>query len=67
LDEVKDVGVKKVRVNTYLCVFQTKGSMVSLSPRHDEGVYFKTTMHRLGDILGKLAEITHRNGLDIFA
>ncbi|MDO9350805.1 MAG: poly-beta-1,6-N-acetyl-D-glucosamine N-deacetylase PgaB, partial [Deltaproteobacteria bacterium] len=51
-------------------VFQNKGDpkYKFVKSRHEEGVYFKTE-HALviDDILEKIAEIAHRNGLDLFA
>ena len=44
------------------------GSINLLTPSHEEGVYFKTEYAPVvDDLLGKLAEIVHRNGLEIFA
>jgi len=64
--ELKDAGV-----NTLIFrVFQNKGDRTYkfVTPRHEEGVYFKTEYAPVvDDILGKVAEIVHRNGLEIFA
>jgi hypothetical protein len=67
--EVK--ALKEAGVDTLILrVFQNKGGRVFrfTTPRHEEGVYFNT-QHALivDDILGKMAEIVHRNGLDLFA
>jgi biofilm PGA synthesis lipoprotein PgaB len=63
--------LKKVGVNTLILrVFQNKGDRIYkfVTPHHEEGVYFKTEYAPVvDDILGKVAEIVHRNGLDIFA
>jgi poly-beta-1,6-N-acetyl-D-glucosamine N-deacetylase len=63
--------LKEAGVNTLIFrVFQNKGDRVYkfVTPRHEEGVYFKTEHAPVvDDILGKVAEIAHRNGLDIFA
>ena len=63
--------LKKAGVDTLIVrVFQNKGDRMYrfATPRHEEGVYFKTDHAPVvDDILGKLTEITHRNGLDIFA
>ena len=50
--------------------FQNKGDRTYkfAHPRHEEGVYFKTTFAPVvDDLLGRMTEIAHRNGLDIFA
>lgn len=73
LEEVeKRVGeMKKAGVNTVIVrVFQTKSDRMYkfVTPRHEEGVYFKTEYAPIvEDILGKLVGIIHRNGLDVFA
>jgi tetratricopeptide (TPR) repeat protein len=63
--------LKNDGVNTILFrVFQNKGDRLYkfVTPRHEEGVYFKTEYAPVvDDILGKVAEIVHRNGLEIFA
>jgi len=63
--------LKKVGVNTLILrVFQNKGDRIYkfVTPHHEEGVYFNTDYAPVvDDILGKVAEIVHRNGLDIFA
>ena len=73
LEEVeKEMKVlKEAGVDTLILrVFQNKGGRVFkfVTPRHEEGVYFNT-QHALvvDDILEKMAEIVHRNGLDLFA
>jgi uncharacterized lipoprotein YddW (UPF0748 family) len=73
LEEVeKEVkALKEAGVDTLILrVFQNKGGRVFrfVTPRHEEGVYFNT-QHALivDDILGKMTEIAHRNGLDLFA
>ena len=64
-------GLKEAGVDTLILrVFQNKGDQIHrfVTPRHGEGVYFKTEHAPLvEDILGKVAEIAHRNGLEIFA
>jgi tetratricopeptide (TPR) repeat protein len=66
LKELKNSGV-----NTLIFrVFQNKGDRTYkfVTARHEEGVYFKTEYAPVvDDILGKVAEIVHRNGLEIFA
>jgi tetratricopeptide (TPR) repeat protein len=63
--------LKNAGVNTLIFrVFQNKGDRTYkfATARHDEGVYFKTEyVPVVDDILGKVAEIVHRNGLEIFA
>ncbi len=73
LEEVeKEVkALREAGVDTLILrVFQNKGGRVFkfVTPRHEEGVYFNT-QHALivDDILGKMTEIVHRNGLDLFA
>jgi hypothetical protein len=73
LEEVeKEVRVlKEAGVDTLILrVFQNKGGrpFKFVTTRHEEGVYFETR-HALvvNDVLGKMAEIVHRNGLDLFA
>src|SRR4030043_1269231 len=64
--ELKNAGVDTI----ILRVFQNKGDRIYkfIKARHEEGVYFKTEYAPVvDDILGKVAEIAHRNGLDIFA
>ena len=64
--ELKDAGVDTLLVR----VFQNKGDRTYkiVNLQHEEGVYFKTEYAPVvGDILGDLAEIVHRNGLEIFA
>lgn len=64
-------GLKDAGVDTLIFrVFQNKGERAYrfVIPRHEEGVYFKTEFAPVvDDILGKVAEIAHRNGLDLFA
>jgi biofilm PGA synthesis lipoprotein PgaB len=63
---LKDSGVDTL----ILRVFQNKGDRMYkfATPRNEEGVYFKTDHAPVvDDILGKMAEIAHRNGLEIFA
>jgi biofilm PGA synthesis lipoprotein PgaB len=73
LDEVeKEVKVlKEAGVDTLILrVFQNKGGrpFQFVRPRHEEGVYFETLRAPVvDDVLGKMAEIVHRNGLDLFA
>ncbi len=63
--------LKNAGVNTILFrVFQNKGDRLYkfVKARHEEGVYFKTeNAPVVDDILGNVAEIVHRNGLEIFA
>jgi len=66
IKSLKNAGVDTLIVR----VFQNKGDRIYkfVKPNHEEGVYFKTEYAPVvDDILGKLAEIGHRNGLDIFA
>ncbi|MCJ7705832.1 MAG: outer membrane protein assembly factor BamD [Desulfobacterales bacterium] len=66
IKELKDAGVDTLIFR----VFQNKGERAYrfVTPRHEEGVYFKTEFAPVvDDILGKVAEIAHRNGLDLFA
>ena len=66
LKELKKAGVNTLIVKT----FQTKGDrhFKFANPRCEEGVYFKTDYAPVvDDILGPLADISHRNGLDLFA
>jgi uncharacterized lipoprotein YddW (UPF0748 family) len=73
LEEVeKEVKIlKEAGVDTLILrVFQNKGGRVFrfVTPRHEEGVYFNTQGALIvDDILGKMTEIAHRNGLDLFA
>lgn len=73
LEEVeRDIkALKLAGVDTVILrVFQNKGGQIfrCVTPRHGEGVYFETR-HALviGDVLGKIAEMTRRNGLELFA
>src|SRR4030043_453912 len=63
--------VKNAGVNTLIFrVFQNKGDRTYkfVTARHEEGVYFKTEYAPVvDDILGEVAEIVHRNGLELFA
>ncbi len=64
--ELKNAGVDTILFR----VFQNKGDRVYkfVTPHREEGVYFKTAYAPIvDDILGKIAEIVHRNGLEIFA
>jgi len=64
--ELKNSGVNTIIVR----VFQNRGDRMYpfVTGHRDEGVYFKTEYAPIvDDILGKLTEIVHRNGLDIFA
>ncbi len=73
LDQVekKIKGLKEAGVDTLIFrVFQNRGERMYkfVTAHHEEGVYFKTEYAPVvDDVLGKLAEIAHRNGLDIFA
>jgi hypothetical protein len=73
LEEVeKEVKVlKEAGVDTLILrVFQNRGGRIFkfVTPRHEEGVYFNTQHAPIvDDILGKVAEIVHRNGLNLFA
>ncbi len=64
-------ALKNAGVNTIIFrVFQNKRDRFYrfVSANHEEGVYFKTEYAPVvDDILGKVAEIVHRNGLEIFA
>ena len=66
IKELKDAGVDTLIFR----VFQNKGDRMYkfVKARHEEGVFFKTE-HALviDDILGKIADIVHRNGLELFA
>jgi len=63
--------LKKAGVNTLIVrVFQTKGDRLFkfAHPRCEEGVYFKTDYAPVvDDVLGRLADLSHRNELDLFA
>jgi biofilm PGA synthesis lipoprotein PgaB len=64
--ELKMAGIDTL----ILRVFQIKGDRIYkfVKPRQEEGVYFKTAYAPVvDDILGKIAEIAHRNGIDLFA
>jgi biofilm PGA synthesis lipoprotein PgaB len=66
IKELKEAGVDTLIFR----VFQNKGDRMYkfVKARHEEGVFFKT-QHSLviDDILGKVAEIVHRHGLELFA
>ncbi len=63
--------LKEAGVNTLILrVFQNRGDRIYrfVKPRAEEGVYFQTTYAPVvEDILGKLADMAHRHGLDLFA
>jgi len=64
--ELKDAGVNTILFR----VFQNKGDRLYqfVTARYEEGVYFKTEYAPVvDDILGNVADIVHRNGLEIFA
>jgi tetratricopeptide (TPR) repeat protein len=64
--ELKNAGVDTLIFR----VFQNKGDpkYKFVKSPHEEGVYFKTEHAMvIDDILEKIAEIAHRNGLDLFA
>jgi biofilm PGA synthesis lipoprotein PgaB len=66
IKELKEAGIDTLIFR----VFQNKGDRPYkfVTPRHEEGVYFKTEHAPVvDDILEKVAEIAHRNGLEIFA
>ena len=66
MKELKNAGVNTIIFR----VFQNKGDRgyKFVTARHEEGVYFKTeNAPVVDDILGKVAEMVHRNGLEIFA
>ena len=66
IKELKDAGVDTI----ILRVFQNKGDrkFKFVTAHHEEGVYFKTEYAPVvDDILGKVAEIVHQNGLELFA
>jgi tetratricopeptide (TPR) repeat protein len=69
--EKKVKQLKSEGVDTLILrVFQNKGDRVYkfVTPRHEEGVYFNTEYAPVvDDILGRMVEIAHRNGLDLFA
>ena len=64
-------GLKEAGVNTLIFrVFQNKGDRIYkfANPQYEEGVYFKTEHAPVvDDLLGKVAAIAHRHGLDLFA
>ena len=64
--ELKSAGVDTL----ILKVFQNRGDQMHrfVTPRHEEGVYFNTEHAPVvDDILGKVADIVHRSGLEVFA
>ena len=66
MKQLKNAGVNTV----ILRVFQNRGDRTYpfVTGKREEGVYFKTEYAPVvDDLLGKLAEIVHRNGLEIFA
>ncbi len=66
MKELKNAGVNTV----ILRVYQNRGDRTYpfVASKREEGVYFKTEYAPVvDDLLGKLAEIVHRNGLEIFA
>jgi tetratricopeptide (TPR) repeat protein len=66
MKELKNAGVNTIIFK----VFQNKGDRIYkfVAARHEEGVYFKTEyVPVVDDILGEVAEMVHRNGLEIFA
>ena len=71
LFEKKVKALKEAGVDTLIFrVFQNRGDRMYkfVIPHHEEGVYFKTEYAPVvDDVLGKLAEIAHRNGVEIFA
>jgi len=64
-------GLKNAGVDTVILrVFQNRGDRPYpfVTGKREEGVYFKTEFAPVvDDVLGKLTEIVHRNGLEIFA
>ena len=73
LEEVEK-GIKALRhagIDTLILrVFQNRGNRMFrfVTPRHEQGVYFETRYAPVvEDVLGKLVEIAHRNGMDLFA
>lgn len=69
--EKKMKTLKEAGVNTLILrVFQNKGDRVYrfVKSHAEEGVYFQTQYAPVvEDILGKLVEMAHRHGLDLFA
>ena len=64
--DLKDAGGDRI----ILRVFQNKGDRKYkfVTAHHEEGVYFKTEYAPVvDDILGKVSEIVHQNGLELFA
>ncbi len=64
--ELKNLGVDTIIFK----VFQSRGDRVYrfVNPRYGEGVYFQTgSAQVVDDILGKMAEIVHRQGMELFA
>ena len=64
-------AMKEAGIDTLILrVYQNKGERMHKCAvaRHEEGVYFQTEHAPVvDDILGKIADIAHRNGLEIFA
>ena len=69
--EKKVKALKQSGVDTLIIkAFQNRGDRTDrfVTPLHESGVYFKTEYAPVvDDVLGKLAEIVHRNGLELFA
>ena len=69
--ERKFKDLKKAGVDTVIVrVFQNRGDRAYrfAHPKHEEGVYFRTDHAPVvDDLLGPLAEMAHRNGLELFA
>jgi len=66
MKELRNAGVNTI----ILRVFQNRGDRMYpfAAGQREEGVYFKTEQAPVvDDLLGKLAEVVHRNGLEIFA
>jgi tetratricopeptide (TPR) repeat protein len=64
--ELKDAGVDTL----ILRVFHNRGDRMYrfVKARHEEGVFFKTDHAPvIDDVLGQIAEIIHRHGLELFA
>ncbi|MGQ9777560.1 MAG: poly-beta-1,6-N-acetyl-D-glucosamine N-deacetylase PgaB [Thermodesulfobacteriota bacterium] len=69
--EKRVIELKHLGVDTLIFkVFQNKGERPYrfANPQYEEGVYFHTAHAQVvDDLLGKVAEIVHRQGLDLFA
>jgi len=66
LKALKPAGVDTV----LLRVFQNRGGRIFkfLKPRYEEGVYFETQYAPVvANVLGRITEMAHQNGLDLFA